>query len=100
MESKGVYTFERKPLCTAFLHSIKLSGHKTKIKFDKDPLAVEQNNYTTKTVNASIPYELDTWPKTSRNNFRFKNSLFGVTDVVKNTDKEKLVYSGYGIAGS
>ena len=40
-----------KPLYTAFLHRIKLSGHKMGIKFDKYPLTVEQNNYLTKTVN-------------------------------------------------
>ena len=30
-------------------------------------------------------------------NFKFKNCLFGVTNIVKNSDKEKYVYSGYGI---
>ena len=40
-----------KPLYTAFLHTIKLSGYRMRIKFDKDPLAVEQNNYLTKIVN-------------------------------------------------
>ena len=27
----------------------------------------------------------------------FKNCLFGATNVVKNSDKEKWVYSGYGM---
>ena len=45
------------PLYTAFLHSIKLSGHMIGIKFDKDTLAVEQNNYLTKVVNIYIVYE-------------------------------------------
>ena len=27
-----------------------------------------------------------------------KNSLFGTTNIIKNSDKEKCVYSGYGIA--
>ena len=40
----GVYNSKLKPLYTAFLHSIKLSGYKMGIKFDKNPLAVEQNN--------------------------------------------------------
>ena len=44
---------------TAFLHSIKPSGYRMGIKFDKDPLAVEQNNYATKIVNAYINYDLD-----------------------------------------
>ena len=29
------------------------------IKFDKDPLAIEQNNYTTKIVNVYIVYNPD-----------------------------------------
>ena len=28
------------------------------------------------------------------NNFKFKNCLFGATNIVKNSDKEKYVYSG------
>ena len=45
------------PLHTAFLHSIKLFGYNMKIKFDKEPLVVEQNHYTTKIVNGYIIYE-------------------------------------------
>ena len=56
-KSKGVYTSKIKPLYTYFLHNIKLSGFKVKIKFNKDPLAVEQNNYVTKIVNAYIVYD-------------------------------------------
>ena len=44
-KSNGVYNSKLKLLYTAFLHSIKLSGYKTGIKLDKDPVAVEQNNY-------------------------------------------------------
>ena len=36
----GVYNSKLKPLYTAFLHSIKLSGYKMGIKFLKDPLAI------------------------------------------------------------
>ena len=43
-KSNGVYNSKLKPCQTPFLDSIKLSGHKMKIKFDKDPLDVEQNN--------------------------------------------------------
>ena len=32
------------------------------IKFDKDRLAVEQNNYLTKILNVYIVYDLDAWP--------------------------------------
>ena len=66
-------------------------------KFDKDPLAVEQNNYLTKIVNAYIVYELNAWPKDPGNNFKFKNCLFGATNIVKNSDIEKCVYGEYGI---
>ena len=31
------------------------------------------------------------------NNFKFKNCLFGATNIVKNSDKEKYVYTGYRI---
>ena len=33
------------------------------IKFDRDPLAVEENYCDTKIVNAYIVYDLDAWPK-------------------------------------
>ena len=54
LKSKGVYNFKHKTLYTAFLDSIKLSGYKVGIEFDKDPLAAEQNNYATKIVNVYI----------------------------------------------
>ena len=66
------------------------------IKFDKDPLAVEQNNYASKIVNIYIVYDLDASFRNPNNNFKFKNCLFGATSVVKSVDKEKYVYSGYG----
>ena len=96
-ESKGVHNSKLKPLYTTFLHSIKLSGYKTGIKFDKNPLAVEQNNYLTKIVNVYIVYDLEAWPKIPLRNFTLKNCLFRATNIVKNNDKEKYVYSGYGI---
>ena len=61
---------------TGFLHSIKLSGYRMGIKLDKDPLAVEQNNYTTKIETAYFVYDSDTQPRSSINNFKFKNCLF------------------------
>ena len=71
------------PLYTAFLHSIKLSGYRIEIKFDKDPLALEQSNYLTKIVNVYIVYYLDVWPRNPNNNFKIKNFLFGATNIVK-----------------
>ena len=68
---------------TASLNSIKLSEYKIGIKFDKDRLAVEQNNYLAKIVNIYIFYDLDTLQKISLKNFTLKSFLFGVTDIVK-----------------
>ena len=79
------------------MHSIKLSGYRIGIKFDKDALAGEQNNYLSKIVNAYIVYDLDAWPRNPTNNFKFNNCLFGATNIVTISDKEKYTYSGYGI---
>ena len=62
-KSKRLYNSKLKPLYTAFLHSIKLSGYKMEIRFHKDPLAAEQKKYLTKVVNVCITYDLDHWPK-------------------------------------
>ena len=70
LKSKGVYTSKLKPLHTTFLHSIKLSWYSIGIKFDKDPLAVEQNIYTTNIVNEYIICDLDTWPRNTINSFK------------------------------
>ena len=67
------------------------------IKFDKNSSVVEQNNYLIKIVNIYVVYELPVWPRNPTNNFKCKNSLFGATNIVKNSDKEKYVYSRYGI---
>ena len=96
-KSKGAYTSKLKPLLRAFSHSKKLSGYRMRIKFDKNPLAVEQNNYTTKIAIFYIVYDSDSWPKNLTDSLKFKNCLFGATNMIKNSDKEKDVYSGYGI---
>ena len=67
------------------------------IKFRKDPLAIEQKNYMTKIKNAYIAYDLDASPRNPTNNFKSKNCLFGATNRVKTSDKEKYVYSCFGI---
>ena len=87
-KSKRVFNSKLKPLYTAFLNSLKLSGYKMGIYFDKDPLAVEQINYASKIVNVYILYDLDTWPNILLGNFKIKNCLFGTTSIVKNSDKE------------
>ena len=68
------------------------------IKFDKDPLAVEQNNYVTKIVNVYSVYDLDAWPKIPLGNFTIKNYLLGAISIVKNSDESKYLYRDYGIA--
>ena len=61
-------------------------------------MAVEQRNYLTKIVNVYIVYELNSWSKKPTNNLKFMNCLFGATNIVKISDKEYYVYTGYGIA--
>ena len=69
-KSNGVFNSKLKPLYTAILHSIKLSEYRIGTKFDKDPLAVEQNNYLIKIVNVDFVYDLDPWPRNPTNNFK------------------------------
>ena len=70
--SKGVNTSKLKSLYTTSLQNIKLSEYRIGIIFDKDPLAVEQDNYLTKVVNAYIIYDWDAWPRNPTKNFKFK----------------------------
>ena len=65
------------------------------IKFEKGLLAVQKNNYVIKIVNAYIVYDIETCPRNPTSNFEFKNCLFGANDTVKNSDKEKWMYSEY-----
>ena len=46
-----------------------------RIKFDKDPLVLEQNNYVAKIENAYIVYGLDSWSNIPLNNFKLESSL-------------------------
>ena len=96
-KSNGVYNSKLNPSYTAFLYNIKLYGHRMRIKFDEDSLTVEQNNYLTKIANDYICYEFSGWLRNPTNNFKLKNWLFEATNIVKNSDKEKYVYNGYGI---
>ena len=98
MKSKGVYNSKLKPLYTAFLHSKNLSEYRIEIKFEKDPLAVEENNYTSKVANGYIVCDLDAWPKIPLRNFTINNCLFGAASITKNISKEKYMYGGYGTA--
>ena len=64
------------------------------MQFNNIPLVVEQNNYTTKIVNVYIVYDLEYWRKITLRIFELKHCLFGVTNRVKNNDKEKYMYRG------
>ena len=64
------------------------------MKLDKDPLALEQTKYLTKIAHVYIFCNLCAWPRNPANNFKFTNCLFGVTNIVKNIDKEKYLDSG------
>ena len=70
------------------MHSIKLYGFRIGIKFDKDFLAMEQDNYFIKIVNVYIVYDLDAWSRNPTNNLKFKNCLFGATSIVKSFDND------------
>ena len=96
-KSKGAFNSKLNPPRAAFLNSIKLSGYRIGIKFDKDLLVAEESNGLSKVVHVYIVFHLDTCPRNPNNNFKFRNWLFGATNIVKNSDKEKYVYSGYGI---
>ena len=95
-----VHSYKFKLLYTAFLQNIKLSGYKVEIKFHKDSLVVEQENYKTKNIDAYIVYDLGNCPNNPLRNFTLKDCFFCATSIVKNSDKEKWVYSSYGIAFS
>ena len=82
MKSKGIFNSKLKPWYTAFLDGVKLSENRMGRKFDKEPLAMEQNNYFNKIVNVYIVYDLDSWERNPSNNFKFKNCLFGATSIV------------------
>ena len=86
-KSTGVYSSKLKALYTPFLHSINISGCKMQIKLDKNPLAVEQNNYMTNILIVYFVYDLAASPRNSTSNFKFKNCLFGATNISKNSDK-------------
>ena len=78
--------------------NVKRLRYKIEIQFNKTPLVIDQNNFTTKIVNVYIVSDLDNWPKILLRNFTLKNSLFGVTNIAKNSDKSKWIYSGYEVA--
>ena len=66
-------------------------------KFDKAPLAEEQNNYLTKILNVYIIYDLAAQPRKFTYNLKLKICVFAATNIVKNSGKGKYAYIGYGV---
>ena len=97
-KSKALYNSKLIVLYNAFLPNENYFGKKIGIQFNNNSLVIEQINYTRKIVNNYILYDLDNWPKNRLTNLTIENCLFGVENIVKNNDKEKYVYSRYGIA--
>ena len=93
-----MYNSKVKALRGTFLPNVKYFWNKIGIQFNNPALVIEQSNYATRIVNNYIVYDLDNWTKKSLRNFTLKNVLFGSTNTIKDNDKEKYVYSGYGIA--
>ena len=46
-------------------------------------------------MNVYIVYDWNASPINPTNNFKLKTFLFGATNIVKNSEKEKYVYYGY-----
>ena len=97
MKIKGVCNFKLKALNIDFLPNLKYFGYKTGLPFNNTSSVADQHNYTKKVVNVYIIYNLDHWPRIPLRSFTLKHYLFGVTNIVKNNDKEKYAYSGYGV---
>ena len=93
-KSKGVYTMNVRLLHGAFLPQLRYDAGNICVNLANSPLVVEQNNYSTKIV---IVYDLNDWPKVLLRNLTLKKCLFGATNILKNSDKEKCLYSNYGI---
>ena len=61
-----------------------------RIIFDKDPLAVEQNNSLIEIVNVYIVYVSDAKPKFLLRNFTLKNCLLREINIVRNMINNKI----------
>ena len=77
-----------------FLPQLRYDAGKICVNLANSPLVVEQNNYSTKIV---IAYDLNDWPKVLLGNLTLKKCLFGATNILQNSDKEKCLYGDYGI---
>ena len=76
--TKRLYTTKRTSISNDLLPNIVCFNKKW--HYD---LVVDQNNYSTETVNVYIVYGLDYWPENPLRNFTLKTCLFGATNIVK-----------------
>ena len=90
---KGIYNSGLKSLHDLG-PAIKYFGSKIGLQFNNSVLVAEQSNYTIKIINAYIIHDLNNWSRNLLNKFTLKNCLFGVTNIVNNSDKSNYVYSG------
>ena len=66
-------------------------NRKIALKLNSTPLILDRNSYITKIVNVYIVCDLDYWRKDPVRSFTQKVCLFGDTNTVKNSDREKFV---------
>ena len=62
-KSKGLSEWKLLPLHGAFIRNVKRFGYIIGIQINNTPLVIDQNNFTTKIMNAYITFDLDNWPK-------------------------------------
>ena len=62
-KSKGLSELKLLPLHGAFIRNVKRFGYIIGIQINNTPLVIDQNNFTTKIMNAYITFDLDNWPK-------------------------------------
>ena len=58
-KSKGLFKSRIEPLYKTFVPNIKRSEHKIRIQFNNASLALEKNNYSTKTATDYIVHDFD-----------------------------------------
>ena len=96
--SKVLYSTKLTPINNDLLPNIVYFNRKLALPFDSAYLIIDQNKCIPKIINVYIVYDLDYWPKGSLRNCTLQNGLSGATNIVKNEDQEKFVYTGCGIA--
>ena len=58
-KSKVLFEWKLLPLRGAFIPNVKRFDYNIGMQFDNTPVAIDENNYTTKIVNAYIVYDLN-----------------------------------------